>query len=98
MLGHVTCGLGISLIEVATDSLLSLEERYEDMITSTDSGVALHPMGKEDTCIDRITWRHSILAAEKRVEKVELGNCIGIPLGVGNKYRQAQKSEPSARN
>jgi hypothetical protein len=34
---------------ISKDLGCSLEEEYEDMIISTDSGVALHPMGKEDT-------------------------------------------------
>ncbi|KAG1836896.1 hypothetical protein DFJ58DRAFT_864175 [Suillus subalutaceus] len=49
----------------------SLEEAYEEMIASADSGVSLHPMTEEDSRIERITRQHCVMAAEKRVEKVE---------------------------
>lgn len=56
---------------ISKDLRCSLEVVYEDMIASADSGVALHPMGEEDARIDRITRQHCVLAAERRVEKVE---------------------------
>ncbi|KAG1764790.1 hypothetical protein EDD22DRAFT_845666 [Suillus occidentalis] len=56
---------------ISKDLRCSLEAAYEDMIASADSGVALHPMGEEDAHIERITRQHCVLAAERRVEKVE---------------------------
>ncbi|KAG1745528.1 uncharacterized protein EDB91DRAFT_1012958, partial [Suillus paluster] len=56
---------------ISKDLGCSLEEAYEEMIASADSGVALHPMAEEDSCIEKITRQHCVLAAEKRVEKVE---------------------------
>ncbi|KAG1847666.1 hypothetical protein DFJ58DRAFT_891437 [Suillus subalutaceus] len=49
----------------------SLEEAYEEMIASADSGVSLHPETEEDSRIERITRQHCVMAAEKWVEKVK---------------------------
>ncbi|KAG1843027.1 hypothetical protein DFJ58DRAFT_844511 [Suillus subalutaceus] len=56
---------------ILKDLECSLEEAYEEMIASADSGVSLHPMTEEDSRIERITCQHCVMAAEKRVEKVE---------------------------
>ncbi|KAG1830961.1 hypothetical protein DFJ58DRAFT_848338 [Suillus subalutaceus] len=56
---------------ISKDLECSLEEAYEEMIASADSGVSLHPMTEEDSRIERITRQHCVMAAEKRVEKVE---------------------------
>ncbi|KAG2121443.1 hypothetical protein DEU56DRAFT_918200 [Suillus clintonianus] len=56
---------------ISKDLGCSLEEAYEEMIASADSGVSLHPMADKDSRIERITRHHCVLAAEKRVEKVK---------------------------
>ncbi|KAG1752334.1 uncharacterized protein EDB91DRAFT_1243112 [Suillus paluster] len=56
---------------ISKDLRYSLEEAYEEMIASADSGVALHPMAEEYSHIEKITCQYCIVAAEKCVEKVK---------------------------
>ena len=56
---------------ISEDLECSLETAYEEMIASGDSGAALHTMAEEDRRIESIMTHLCVLAAEKRVAKVQ---------------------------
>jgi hypothetical protein len=56
---------------ISEDLECSLATAYEEMIASSDSGAALHTMAEDERRIEGIMTHLCVLAAEKRVTKIQ---------------------------